>query len=69
MKPQLLAPDSGHYEVASDDGAINWACLASLIETCLCRARHKAVYADCRTMPNGLVFPGIHRERRVIGSA
>ena len=28
-----------------------------------------AVYADCRTMPNGLVFPGIHRERRVIGSA
>jgi len=40
-----------------------------LIETALCRARHKAVYADCRTMPNGLVFPGIHRERRVIGSA
>ncbi len=28
----------------------------TLIETALCRARHKAVYADCRTMPNGRVF-------------
>ena len=27
------------------------------------------VYADCRTMPNGLVFPGIHCERHVNGSA
>jgi undecaprenyl-diphosphatase len=27
------------------------------------------VYADCRTMPNGLVFPEIHRERSVICSA
>ena len=34
MQPQLLAPDSGHYEVASDDGAENWAIAASLIETC-----------------------------------
>ena len=34
MRPQLLAPNSGHYEVASDDGAENWAILASLIETC-----------------------------------
>ena len=41
----------------------------SLIVTCLCRARHKAVYAEHRTMPNGLVFPRIHRERRVTGSA
>jgi transposase len=36
-----------------DDGAQNWAIVASLIETALCRARHKAVYADRRTMPNG----------------
>jgi transposase len=28
-----------------DQGAENWACIASLIETCLCRARHKQVYA------------------------
>ena len=34
MQPQLLAPNSGHYEVASDDGAENWAIAASLIETC-----------------------------------
>jgi hypothetical protein len=36
-----------------DQGAENWACVASLIETALCRARHKQVYADRRTMPNG----------------
>ena len=36
-----------------DLGAENWACVASLIETALCRARHKAVYAEHRTMPNG----------------
>ncbi len=34
MQPQLLAPDSGHYEVASDGGAEHWATIASLIETC-----------------------------------
>ncbi|NKK96214.1 hypothetical protein GFL95_34435, partial [Rhizobium leguminosarum bv. viciae] len=34
-----------------DVGAENWATIASLIETALCRARHNAVYADRRTMP------------------
>ena len=37
----------------SDEGAQNWAAIASLIETALYRARHKAVYAVRRTMPNG----------------
>ena len=36
----------------SDGGAEHWATIASLVETALCRARHKAVYADRRTMPN-----------------
>jgi transposase len=27
-------PDSRHHDVASDEGAENWACIASLIETC-----------------------------------
>ena len=36
-----------------DQGAENWAAIASLIETCLCRARHRQVYAARRTMPNG----------------
>jgi hypothetical protein len=27
------APDSGHYDVASDGGAEHWATIASLIET------------------------------------
>ena len=68
MRPQALTRKNALF-AGHDDGAENWAILASLIETALCRARHKQVYADCRTMPNGLVFPGIHRERRVIGSA
>jgi transposase len=37
----------------SDGGAEHWATIASLIETCLCRARHRHVYAARRTMPNG----------------
>jgi hypothetical protein len=52
-----------------DQGAENWACIASLVETALCRSRHKAVYAARRTMPNGLVFPRIRGDRHVIGSA
>ncbi len=34
MQPQLLAPDSGHYEVASDAGGQRAAAIYSLIETC-----------------------------------
>ncbi len=34
MQPQLLAPNSGHYEVASDGGGEHWAVIATLIETC-----------------------------------
>jgi hypothetical protein len=41
----------------------------SLIVTCLCRARHKQVYADRRTMPNGLVFSRILRHWHVIDAA
>ena len=37
----------------SDQGGRRAAALYTLIATALCRARHKAVYADCRTMPNG----------------
>ena len=49
--------------------ASQWAILASFIETCLCRARHKAVYADRRTMPNGWVFSRIPGGMDVAGSA
>jgi hypothetical protein len=35
----------------------------------LCRPRHSIAYADWRIMPNGLVFPEIHGELFVIGSA
>jgi hypothetical protein len=52
-----------------DQGAEGWAMTASLLETALCRARHSAVYAARRTMPSGLVFPMIHTDRHVIGSA
>jgi hypothetical protein len=33
-RPLLRFPDSGHYDAASDEGAENWAMLASLVETC-----------------------------------
>jgi transposase len=33
MQPEPLAPDSGHYEVASDGGAARWATVASLLAT------------------------------------
>ncbi|WP_410051573.1 IS66 family transposase [Bradyrhizobium sp. SZCCHNR3013] len=36
----------------SDGGGARWAVLCSLIETALCRARHRQVYADRRTMPS-----------------
>jgi transposase len=42
-----------HLFCGHDEGGRSWARIASLIETCLCRARHKQVYADRRTMPNG----------------
>jgi transposase len=53
----------------SDRGGQRAAAMYSLIMTALCRARHKPVYAARRTMPNGLVFPRIHGDRYVIGSA
>jgi hypothetical protein len=43
--------------------------LGTLIETALCRARHKAVYADIQTMPNAAVFPIIHRDVGIRDSA
>jgi transposase len=36
----------------SDRGGERAAVMLTLIQTALCRARHKAVYADIRTMPN-----------------
>jgi len=30
------------------------AVVMSLLQSALCRVRHSADYADCRTMPNGL---------------
>jgi putative transposase len=40
-----------------------------LAETALCRARHRDVYADRRTMPSESVFPRIRGAQHVIGSA
>jgi transposase len=53
----------------SERGAERAAVMYTLIQTCLCRARHKQVYADRRTMPSGPVFPRIPCDRHVIGSA
>ena len=37
----------------SERGAERAAVMYTLIQTCLCRSRHRQVYADRRTMPNG----------------
>ena len=50
-------------------GANASANLYSLVETAQCRARHRALYADRRIMPSGLVCPRFLRSRPVIGSA
>jgi hypothetical protein len=53
MRPQGLTRKNALF-AGHDNGAENWAIVASLIETALCRARHRQVYADRRTMPNGV---------------
>ena len=53
----------------SDVGGKRAAAAYTLIETALCRARHKAVYAARRTMPSGPVFPNIYRDLHVGDSA
>jgi hypothetical protein len=52
MRPVALSRKNALF-AGSDEGGENWARMASLIETCLCRARHKQVYAARQTMPNG----------------
>jgi hypothetical protein len=53
----------------SDRGGQRAAAMYSLIVTALCRARHKAVYAARRTMPNRVVFHRLRRDRYRICSA
>jgi hypothetical protein len=53
----------------SDRGGERAAAIYTLITTALCRARHKAVYAACRTMPNGPIFFRVCPDRRVIEPA
>jgi transposase len=43
-QPQPRVPDSGHYEVASDEGGEHWAILASLIATCKMNAVDPQAY-------------------------
>ncbi len=55
IRPIKLSKKNALF-AGSDEGGANWAHVASLVETCLCRARHKQVYADRRTMPSGATF-------------
>src|SRR3954451_17713402 len=43
MRPVCLSRKNSLF-AGSDEGGENWACLASLTETALCRARHRAVW-------------------------
>jgi len=53
----------------SDDGGRRAAIMYTLIETCLCRVRHRQHYAARRTMPSRVVFPRFLADRRLVGSA
>lgn len=53
----------------SDGGGESWAILASLINSTLCRARHKAVYAGRRTMPSRRAFANLYRDLATAYSA
>jgi hypothetical protein len=53
----------------SDRGGERAAVMYTLIQTCLCRTRHRAVYAARRTMPSRVVFPRFFADRRLVGSA
>jgi hypothetical protein len=48
-----LTPTADKEEPARLTSSSN---IASLSETCLCRARHRQVYADCRTMPSTVIL-------------
>ncbi len=68
MRPIKLNAKNSLF-AGCDEGAESWAVLASLIETRLCRVRHRQVYAARRTMPSRVVFPRFLADRRLAGSA
>ncbi|WP_373424793.1 transposase, partial [Mesorhizobium sp. SARCC-RB16n] len=51
IRPIALNRKNALFAGSDGDGE-HWAAIASLIETALCRARHKQVYADRQTMPS-----------------
>ena len=53
MKPPVLGRKN-YLFCGSDAGGQRAACIYSIIETALCRARHRPVYAERRTMPSWL---------------
>jgi transposase len=68
MRPVALGRKNALF-AGADSGGKHWAIVATLIQTALCRARHRAVYAARRTMPNGLVFSQVRHDRPMIRSA
>ena len=55
--------------LGSEAGGDRAAILYTVLESALCRARHKAVYAERRTMPSGAVIHSIINDLRALGSA
>ena len=55
--------------LGSEQSGTSSAAVMSLINSALCRARHKALYAERQTMPNGSAFNMFRLSQRLIGSA
>ncbi len=68
MKPIALGRKNFLF-AGSDAGGETLADTMTVIETALCRPRHRAVYAARRAMPNRLVFPKFHAKRHIFRSA
>jgi len=68
MRPLALGRRNWTF-AGSDSGGERAAVFYSLIETCLCRTRHRQVYAARRTMPSRIVFPRFLADRHLVGSA
>jgi transposase len=68
IRPQTITRKNSLF-AGSEGGGRTWATVATLLQTCLCRARHKALYADRRTMPINQVFSNVSGSIAVAQSA
>lgn len=68
IRPQAIVRKNALF-AGSDGGGRTWSTIATMLTTSLCRARHKQVYADRRTMPINQPFANVSGTIAVVLSA